>query len=85
MHAIDWLHAAVDELQVLWTTADAAGRAVLEWAITDFDYRLARDPHNEGESRPGNYRVAFSWPLAILYTVDDDRGLAQIHHVWAYR
>ena len=49
------------------------------------DYNLARDPHNEGESRSGNYRVAFSWTLAILFTVDDSRGLAQVHHAWTCR
>jgi hypothetical protein len=84
MYALDWLHEALYELQAYWSGADPSRRALLEWAIMDLDYTLSRDPHNEGESRPGNYRVAFSYPLAVLYTVDDYRHLAQIHHVWTY-
>ena len=85
MYSLDWLHSALDELHALWGVADASQQAALEWAIMDLDYNLSRDPHNEGESRSGNYRVAFSWTLAILFTVDDSRGLAQVHHAWTCR
>lgn len=85
MFSLDWLLDATDELQAYWSGTDGGRQALLEWAIMDLDYVLSRDPHNEGESRSGNYRVAFSYPLVVLYTVDDYLRLVKIHHVWTYR
>jgi hypothetical protein len=85
MFTVRWLTVAADELQVAWTPADETQRAAIEWAINDLDYRLSRYPTEEGESRPGGYRVTFSWPLAILFAVHEDRQLVRIHHAWTFR
>jgi hypothetical protein len=85
MFTLRWTTAAVEELTSFWRGANEARRAALEWAITDLDYRLSRYPHEEGESRPGGYRVTFSWPLAILFAIEHDPQIVRIYHAWTYR
>ena len=81
---LDWVQIALDELIAIWRGAPATRLALLEWAIADCNYRLVRDPENEGESRPQNTRVMFSWPLGVLFRVLPDTRQVRIHHVWAY-
>jgi hypothetical protein len=81
---LEWLQIALDEVIAIWRGAAGTRLALLEWAIADFNYRLIRDPENEGESRPQDQRLVFSWPLALLFEVFPDTRRVRIHHVWAY-
>jgi hypothetical protein len=58
-----WRQHALDALADLWKNAVAA-------ASDRIDDLLSRDPLNQGESRPGNYRLLFEGPLGVCYRVN---------------
>ncbi len=81
---LEWTQLALDEVIAIWRGVPATRLSLLEWAIADINYRLIRDPENEGESRPHNTRVMFSWPLGVLFQAIPETRRVRIHHVWAY-
>lgn len=83
MHRVIWAAAARAELAAIWNAAPATDDQLLIWAASDLTFRLERDPENEGESRPNNMRVTFSWPLAIWFEVVS-ANTVWIYHIWPY-
>lgn len=49
MFQVVWSQRAMSELTAIWLSVGVNERPTLSWAITDLDYRLSRDPANEGE------------------------------------
>jgi hypothetical protein len=84
MYTVHGRPPAINELTDIWVDADSAGRQAITPATNEIDQRLARDPHNEGESRPNNRRILFVSPLAVLYRVLDAASVVQVLHVWRY-
>ena len=46
---------------------------------------LAENGPNEGESRPGDRRITFVRPLAIVFRVDDSTRTVSVGQVWEFR
>lgn len=83
MFRVIWANAARTELATIWNTAPASDDQLLIWAVADLAFRLEHDPENEGESRYGNMRMTFSWPLAIWFEVVTS-DTVWIYHIWRY-
>jgi hypothetical protein len=67
-----WKPSALDDLASLWTAADR------------IDGELLNDPAAQGESRPGNRRILFVLPLAVVFDVNEpDRvvNVLSVHRV----
>src|SRR5437016_1781735 len=63
MFQVEWLQTVLDALADLWTQADSSQRQAITAASHAIDQRLSKDPHNEGESRSGGFRIMFAPPL----------------------
>jgi hypothetical protein len=61
---------------------DATDRQEITNAADEIDYRLARDPHHEGESRSADTRIVFVRPLAVLFEISDPDGMVRVLKVW---
>jgi hypothetical protein len=83
MYQVIWTTSARLELAAIWNSAQPADDQLLIWAVADIAFRLARDPNNEGESRPQDTRVMFSWPLGVLFDVPDDKTV-WVHSIWRH-
>jgi hypothetical protein len=78
MYDVIWLDAALDQLADVYTAADRDTQDRIAAAVDAFNQRLARDPHNEGESRAGRYRIAFPRPLAVRFWIDDAARVVRV-------
>lgn len=85
MFRVDWLEVALDELAALWTQSDSVQRQAITAASHAIEQRLARDPNNEGESRPGGRRITFSAPLAVRFQVEPDGQTVTVLQVRMFR
>ena len=79
---VTWLPAAEQRLAKLWLESRSASR--ITKATDRLDLLLADDPLAFGESRAGNFRIAFESPIAISYLVDEGTRQVIIFHVWLY-
>jgi len=84
MYRVEWLQTAMDELGHVWMQADSALRKAITVASHQIDKRLQSDPENVGESRPGNRRIEFIAPLAVIFQVDATNNTATVLHVRLY-
>jgi hypothetical protein len=68
-YTVVWRRDAEIQLTTLWI------RAVSKTAVTGYvaqiDRILERDPHDQGESRNENTRLAFFRPLCVRYQIDE--------------
>jgi hypothetical protein len=75
-YIVAWRKEAENQLAALWI------RALNKTAIADYIHQiekiLERDPHEQGESRNENTRLAFFRPLAVRYAVDDEAKLVTV-------
>ena len=85
MFQVVWLQVALDELMTLWMQADATLRQAITAASHAVDQRLASDPLNEGESRPGGSRITFVPPLAVRFQIEADGQTVTVLHVRVFR
>jgi hypothetical protein len=85
MFRVRWERRALDELTDLWTQADSALRQDITAASHTIDRRLARDPLNEGESRPRGRRITFIPPLAVFFRVENDGQTVSVLHLRLFR
>jgi hypothetical protein len=81
MFRVDWLQTALDELTNLWMAADSPQRQAITMASPTIEQRLASDPANEGESRPGGRRISFVAPLAVRFQIEADGQTVTVLHV----
>jgi plasmid stabilization system protein ParE len=62
-----WTVEAQDELTEIWLSHwDRAGVTAATHRI---DTLLARDPEDQGESRPDDRRIMFDSPLVVIYRI----------------
>lgn len=82
-HTVIYVPSAEQELADAWLAAP--DRAAVARAAHVLDQRLARDPANVGESRPGGRRIAHEAPLGLLYRVDAASRTVHVLRVWLFR
>lgn len=82
-YSVIWLPDAEEELAALWL--NSSDRGVVTRAAAALDQLLARDPANEGESRPNERRIVFAAPLAAIYRIHADARQVDVLHVWQFR
>lgn len=84
MYPVIWRNLALDELADAIVAADLPTQDRIEKAVLALNARLARDPHNFGESRPARYRIAFHAPVGILFDIDPPTQAVRVAHCWTY-
>jgi hypothetical protein len=85
MFRVQWLRQADDELARIWTEADASLRQAITVAADALDEQLRADPFRQSESRGGEERVLFVYPLAVQVEVDVQQSVVWVLHVWRFR
>jgi hypothetical protein len=85
MFQVEWLQSALDELAAIWVRADSALRQAITAAAHSIEQELRRSPHQLGESREGEERVFFTYPLGVQFDIDDAQGTVRVLHVWDIR
>jgi plasmid stabilization system protein ParE len=83
MFRVVWNRRALNQLAIIWTAA--ADQNTVTAASYAIDQALARDPDNEGESRPNHRRVTYSSPLGVRFRVYKDRNLVRVLACWQIR
>jgi hypothetical protein len=71
MFDLTWESTPLDQLAEAYVAADAEERARIAAAVEALNVRLRADPLAVGESRIGQFRVAFVPRLAILFHVSE--------------
>lgn len=64
---VGWTESAEQKLTRLWLSA--RDRQAIQEATAEVERVLATQPLAVGESRAGNFRIYFSGPLAVVYSV----------------
>jgi plasmid stabilization system protein ParE len=82
-YEVTWSPLAEAQLAELWLSTSDRSRVTR--AAAAIDAQLARDPHNVGESRAGETRIAFEAPIAVLFHLDDERQEVVILRIWGIR
>jgi hypothetical protein len=85
MFIVRWARSARDELAALWIQAESERRQEITAAAHRIDQELETNPDGVGESRLGNERVAFFFPLGIRFDVDQEQSTVRVLQVWNYR
>ena len=85
MFRVEWLQPALDELAALWVEGDSAFRRLVTAASTAIDRELCDNPEEKSESREGEERVFFSYPLGAFFHIDHAASIVWIGHVWDIR
>ena len=80
--SVVWQEKALDELTAIWTDADSDLRQMITQAAHNLDEELQTDPFAIGESREGNDRISFIYPLGFFFEVSPNERLVTINHVW---
>ena len=71
-------------LKQAWEQGGESFRKAVLRATHDIDHALAREPHEQGESREGRTRILFAEPVAVLFEIDDAGRRVNILRAWAY-
>jgi hypothetical protein len=82
---VEWLQEAVNDLAAIWTRADSAQRSAITEATNRVDQELQTQPIHSSESREGEQRVLFIYPLGIRFEVDLQTRTVWVTHVWQFR
>jgi len=85
MFTVRWTRAALDRLAEIWLRVPSGQRHALTTATHVLDGRLAGDPQNEGESRPGGRRVLLVPPLGVAFKVDLQAHKVIVLQAWYIR
>jgi hypothetical protein len=79
-YTVGWVQLAEDKLANLWMGSRRANQ--ITKATDWFDANLAVRPNDIGESRPGDFRIAFEGPIGILFFVDEADKKVFVVDVW---
>lgn len=85
MYQVEWVDEALEELARFWTQANPEVRRAITSAVEALDRELQSDPYGESESRGGEMRVQFAYPLAIDFMVDSQQRIVWVSHVRRFR
>ncbi|MBX9624058.1 MAG: hypothetical protein K2X82_09640 [Gemmataceae bacterium] len=70
MWALTWKAPALDRMADRYVALDPVRREQMAGAVEQLNARLRSDPLDVGESRAGDYRLAFLPGLQVLFRVD---------------
>lgn len=79
---VRWTRRARNQLADIWLTHYDRGGVTA--AAHRIDMLLARDPENQGESRPKNRRIIFESPLVAIYRINTVNNLVVVSNVRQY-
>jgi hypothetical protein len=82
---VRWAQDARDELTECYLAADPALQELIGTAAFQMEQELRLNPLDVGESRSGDQRIDFEYPLAFLFHVDLDDETVSIVNVWTYK
>ena len=82
MHEVHWLPRSLNQLASIWQ--EATEKQKINDCVEAIDYRLARDPVDQSESRRGNRRILFEAPLAVLLVILKNRRTVVVQSVWRF-
>jgi hypothetical protein len=68
-YTVVWRREAEAQLMTLWLRA--LNKSAIAGYVEQIDRILQRDPHEQGESRNENTRLAFFRPLCVRYQIDE--------------
>ena len=85
MFQVVWLEASLDELAEIWTQADSSVRQAITVAANSIDHELRTSPYDQGESREGEERVFYVYPLGIQFLIDSEHSMVLVQRVWSIR
>ncbi len=85
MFRVEWFEGTLDDLTSLWVNADAQLRQAITTATHEIDQELAQDPFRKTESREGDERIYFHYPLGVIIEVDAQRRIVWVTEVWRTR
>jgi hypothetical protein len=54
-------------------------------AIDDLVRQMRNDPLEIGESRGGNRRVVFQWPVGMEFEVDEENQQVEVYNFWNFQ
>jgi len=74
----------MSSLRPLWEQAEESLRSAIGLALQRIDHELRTEPRRKGESRPDGVRILFAAPLAVLFTVDEEKKLVRVQRVWVF-
>jgi hypothetical protein len=81
-YPVYWASIAENQLTRIWLGSRRRGPVTA--AANAVDARLGLDPTSVGESRSGDYRVVFEWPLIVTFRVDRQNQAVFVVAVWEY-
>jgi hypothetical protein len=84
MYDVIWRTVMLDHLADLYVAATVPERERMARGIEGLNYRLAREPLEEGEARADGYRVAFPPFLFVTFHVDEVRRVVRVVSVRRY-
>ncbi len=84
-YRVMWIQSALDDLALLWITADSATRANINQAALHIDQQLSTNPFAESESRDKGEWVFFAPPLGVLLEIDSANHVVWVLSVWCFR
>ena len=70
MRSIVWTQPALDDLTLIWLSANSEERFAITQSAEIVDRRLFARAETEGESRSYGLRIMFVAPLAVTYHFD---------------
>jgi plasmid stabilization system protein ParE len=70
MRSIVWTQPALDDLTLIWLSANSEERFAITQSAEIVDRRLFARAATEGESRSHGLRIMFVAPLAVTYHFD---------------
>lgn len=76
-YTVRWHRRSLDVLAGLWVDAPTERAAITE-ATAFIDRVRQENPQEQGESREGNERVLFAWPLVVSFTVNERRQMVRV-------
>lgn len=82
---VRWSHKMLEEVTRNWLQADADLRQAITVACHSIDQRLRSNPHDEGESRPGNRRITFVEPFAVFFRIEPEAQTVSVLQILLFR
>jgi hypothetical protein len=81
-YTVLWNPLSESELVTLWESSE--DRQAIADAADRIDEALARDPWAIGESRKDDERIAFEFPLGVVYSVSESNKTVIVHSLWQF-
>ncbi len=81
MFKVRWSRVTRDQLAEAWL--QATDRNAVTVAASQIEYRLARNPQDQGESRTRGRRILIISPLAVIFRVDEQKREVHVLRIWA--